>query len=85
MGGIWFTPLQESTVYAFGILKLHYIFPNGKASSPPLLMSPKFSFFIPHVLISILTEHIMWWQIEELMTDEMLITSSLSNVKMKVP
>jgi len=35
-------------------------------------MNPKFSFLIPHVFISILMKHIMWWQLGELMTDEIL-------------
>ena len=40
-------------------------------------MSPKFSFFIPYVFIPIFMKHIMWWQVEELMTDELMIWHTL--------
>jgi len=35
------------------------------------LMSRRFSFFILHVVFKISKEHLMWWQMGELMTDEM--------------
>ena len=41
--------------------------------STTVLMSPKFSFFIPHVFISNFMKHIIWWQVEKLMTDEYII------------